>query len=424
MLSSHFARRLMVSVLAALLWGALATAAHAAEPPLTLEAAVQQGVARAPQLDARAADTAAAREESARAGQLPDPTLTFGLSNFPVTNPGAFSLRSDGMTARTVGVMQTIPSRAARDAERGLAAAQIDAAEADRAATVQTVQERIADAWIDVWAIQQKRTLLAALRSESALAVQVTQARLRGGEGNATDALAARAEAATLNNRLEAIDADLVAAQAGLQRWLGPNVFDLAEAPDFGQLPVTADHLEQRIDQQAPMQAWRAREQVAQAALEQARAAKHPDWSVTASYGRRAPGLSDMVMLEVGVSLPLFTRNRQDRGISARQAQWDAVQADHEDARRAQREAVTRAVATGQGWNQQIQRYQDTLLPLDRDRATTALAGYRGGGMLQPWLDARRDEIELRLSYADALAARARLWASLAYLLPTSETMP
>src|SRR3546814_16753387 len=91
------------------------------------------------------------------------------------------------------------------------------------------------------------------------------------------------------------------------------------------------------------MQAWQAREQVAQAALEQARAAKHPDWSVTASYGRRAPGLSDMVMLGVGVSLPLFTRNRQDRGISARQAQWEAVQAAHEDARRAKREAVTSA---------------------------------------------------------------------------------
>src|SRR3546814_12790336 len=104
------------------------------------------------------------------------------------------------------------------------------------------------------------------------------------------------------------------------------------------------------------MQAWQAGEQVAQAAREQARAAKHPDWSVTASYGRRAPGLSDMVMLEVGVSLPLFTRNRQDRGISARQAQWDAVQADHEDARSAQREAVPRAVATWHGGNTAIQR--------------------------------------------------------------------
>jgi len=391
---------------------------------LTLEAAVQRGMAQAPLLTARNADIDAMREEAARAGRLPDPSLTFGVSNYPVTDPGAFSLRSDTMTMRTIGVMQTITSRAARDAERGLAAAQIDAAEADRASTAQTVQERIADAWIDVWAIQQKRALLAQLHGERAVAAQIMQARLRGGEGSATDALAARAEAATLDNRLDAVDAELTAAQAGLQRWLGAGVTDLAEAPDFGQLPVTTDQLAQRIDEQAPMQEWQAREQVAQAALEQARAAKHPDWSVQASYGKRAPGLSDMVMLQVGVSLPLFTRNRQDRGISAKQAQWDAVQAAHEDARRAQREAVTRAVATWQGWNRQIQRYQKTLLPLDHDRASTALAGYRGGGLLQPWLDARRDEIELRLAYADALAARARLWASLAYLLPTAETTP
>src|SRR3546814_15152890 len=103
--------------------------------------------------------------------------------------------------------------------------------------------------------------LLATLRSESVLAVQVTQARLRGGEGNATDALAARAEAASLDNRLEAIDADLVAAQAGLQRWLGPSAFDLADTPDFGQLPVAADHMEQRIDQQAPQPAWPSSEE-------------------------------------------------------------------------------------------------------------------------------------------------------------------
>jgi len=397
---------------------------YAADPPLTLDAAVQRGVAEAPLLTARNADIDAMREEAARAGRLPDPSLTFGVSNYPVTDPGAFSLRSDVMTMRTVGVMQTIPSRAARDAERGLAAAQIDAAEADRVGTAQTVQERIANAWIDVWVILQKRALLVELRGESALAVQITQARLRGGDGSAADALAARADAASLDNRLEAVDADLAAAQAGLQRWLGKTFADLADAPDFGQLPVPPERLEQNIDGQTPMQAWQAREQVAQAALEQARAAKHPDWSVEASYGKRAPGLSDMVMLQVSVSLPLFTRNRQDRGISAKQAQWDAVQAAHEDARRAQHEAVTRAVATWQGWSRQIQRYQNTLLPLGRDRAKTALAGYRGGGTFQPWLDSRRDEIELRLTYADALAARARLWASLAYLLPTSETTP
>ncbi|WEN15770.1 TolC family protein [Rhodanobacter sp. AS-Z3] len=422
MFSIPFGRRRLAFGLAAFACGASAITAHAVEPALTFEVAVQRGVARAPQLDARAADLAATHEEAARAGRLPDPALIFGIANFPVTGPGAFSFRSDGMTMRTVGLMQSIPSGATRAAERGLANAQIDAAEANRVGTTQTVHERIADAWIDAWAAERARSLLVELRSESALAVKTTQARLRGGEGGASDALAARAAAALLDNRLEAVDAELAATQASLQRWVGPTAGALAEAPDFGRLPVNAERLQRSLDEQAPMQAWAAREQVAQAALEQARAARHPDWSVSAMYGQRAPGMSDMVSLQFGVSLPLFTRNRQDRGISAKQSQRDAIQADREDARRAQQEAIARAAATWQGWNRQIERYQETLLPLARDRAQTALASYRGGGVLQPWLDARRDEIELRLSYADALAARGRLWASLAYLLPSEVT--
>ncbi|HVC15960.1 MAG TPA: TolC family protein [Rhodanobacter sp.] len=421
---SHPAWRRMARGLATvLLWAGAVAITQATEPPLTLAAAVQRGVAQAPSMTARDADMDASREEAMRAGRLPDPSLTFGVANFPVTAPGAFSLRSDPTTTRNIGVTQDIPSRAARDAERQLANAQIDAAAANRVATAQTVQERIADAWIGVWVAERERNLLRELRSEGELAVRLTEARLRGGAGSATDALAARAEVATLENRLAGADADLAAAQASLQRWVGSSAVTLAEAPDFGRLPVALGSLEQSIDQQAPMQAWAAREQVAQAALDQARAAKHPDWSVSAIYGKRAPGLSDMVMLQVGVSLPLFTRNRQDRGISARQAQRDAVQADREDARRAQREAVARTVAAWQGWGRQIERDQQILLPLDRDRAKTALASYGGGGSFQPWLEARRAEIEQRLAYVDALAARARLWAALAYLLPHHDSL-
>ena len=368
------------------------------------------------------------RDEAVRAGRLPDPSLTFGVSNYPITAPGAFSLRSDTMTMRTIGVMQAIPSHAARAAERSLAAAQVDAAEADRTATVQSVRVRVADAWIGVWATTQQRALLEALRDESGLAVEVAKARLRGGTGSAADVLAAQAEALQLANRIEAADADLQAARASLQRWLGNIPLTLAQAPDFDHLPVAPDQLARHTDQQAPMQAWQAREQVAHAALAQARASKHPDWSVDVTYGHRAPYLSDMLMVQVGVSLPLFTRNRQDRAISAKQAERDAVESAHEDARRAQRETVARDVAAWQGWGRQIARDHDELLPLARDRARVALAGYRGGGALQPWLDARRDEIALRLDYTDALAGRARTWAALAYLLPestpSSENLP
>jgi outer membrane protein, heavy metal efflux system len=424
MLLSLFTRRAVASGLAVALSGTSALTAYAADPPLTLKAAVQEGMAQAPLLMAHHAHVESMHEEAARAGRLPDPTLDFGVENFPIDTPGAFSVRSDPMTMRTIGITQALPSRAARSADREVADAEIKAADAEGVDTIQSIQERIADAWIDLWIAQQKRALLSELQAENALAVQIAQARLKGGGGSATDALAARAEAAALDNRLEAADADIAVAQAGLQQWLGYTAMDLGDAPDFGQLPIAPEHLQQTVDQQAPMQVWEAREQVAQAALDRARATKHPDWSVSFLYGQRAGPLSDMVMLQFGVTLPLFTRNRQDRIISAKEDQWEAARDNHEDARREQRAVVARTVASWQGWARQIQRYQDTMLPLDRDRTKTALAAYRGGGALQPWLNARRDEIELRLTYVDALMARARLWASLAYLLPTSEAMP
>jgi len=407
----------------ALIW-AMAAAAHAAQPSLTLDEAVRQGTTRAPLLAARRAETDAARDEAVRAGRLPDPSLTFGVSNFPVTGPGGYSIASDPMTMRTLGVVQAIPSRASRDAERSLADARVGALEAQRKLAVQDVRQRVADAWIALWAAQRKRDLLNDLREQSTLAVKLTQARLRGGEGSITEALAARAEAATLDNRIVAADAERAAAQASLRRWLDGPIPALAEPPDFDHLPVALNELRHDVDRQAPLLAWQAREQLAQAELGRARAAKHPDWSVSASYGQRAIGRSDMLMLQIGVSLPLFTRNRQDRDISARQAQRDAVAFAREDARRAQREAVARTLADWQGWGAQLAHYRDTLLPLDHDRTRAALAAYRGGGDLQPWLDARRDEIGRRLAYADALAAHAKAWAALAYLMPSRESAP
>jgi len=424
MLLPRITRRAVASGLAVVLGGTSVVTVYAADTPLTLEWAVKEGMAQAPALMAHHEHVASMHEEAIRAGRLPDPALDFGVQNFPVTAPGAFSVRSDPMTMRVIGVTQALPSHAARSADREVADAEIKAADAEGADTVQSIQEHIADAWIDLWAAQQKRALLSELSAENALAVQLAQARLKGGGGSATDALAARAEAAALDNRVEAADADIAVAQAGLRRWLGRSIAELGDAPNFGQLPVTPEQLEQAVDQQAPMQVWQAREQVAEAALDRARATRHPDWSVSFLYGKRAGPLSDMVMLEFGVSLPLFARNRQDRAISAKEEQWEAAQDAHEDARREQRAMVSRAVASWQGWAGQIQRYQDTMLPLDRDRTKTALAAYRGGAALQPWLDARRDEIELRLNYVDALTARAHLWASLAYLLPTSEAMP
>lgn len=62
-------------------------------------------------------------------------------------------------------------------------------------------------------------------------------------------------------------------------------------------------------------------------------------------------------------------------------------------------------------------------MPLAQDRSATTLAAYRAGGELQPWLNARRDELDVHLAHAEHLGELGRAWAALAFLLP-SEMQP
>lgn len=403
---------------------ALALAARAADTPLTLQAAVDLAAQDTPMLQAHAEHVTAAREDAVRAGRLPDPELELGLNNLTATGPQAFDPAADMMTMQSIGIMQKLPSHAAREAQRAAAGANVESAEAQHMATGLDVRQATAQAWVALWAAQRKHELLEELRKQANTAVLASKARLAGGMGNASDALATRADLADLDNRIVAAQADIDAAHAMLARWLGNDADRaLGDPPDFSNLPIAPDTLLAQLDKQAPLLQWSARESSADAALDAARATKHPDWSVGLSYGKRFGGRSDMISLDVGLSLPIFPGNRQDRDISARYAERDAVHFEHEDARRVQRAAIEQTLADWRGWTQQIQRYRDELLPLAGDRSRIALAAYRGGASLQPWLEARRDEIKTRIDYADALAAWGRDWAALAYLIP-SENAP
>ena len=391
---------------------------------LSLERTVELAAERAPQVEAGQYKQAAAAADHDRAGRLPDPQLQFGVQNLDTQGPGAFNPNGDFMTMQFVGVSQDIPSPAARSAERSKARANEAVAAADTQTARFLAQRSAATAWVDLWAAQRADDLLQQLSAQNSVAIKAARARLASAAGTATDVLAARAAGIELDNQIEAVRGDEQEAHAELARWIGTAVDDipLSAPPDFSTLPVRESRLLQAPDQQAPLLAWGPRVKLAQADLQRARATKSPDWSIGASYGIRAPGLPPLASVQVGMRVPLFPGHREDRDIDARHADLEAVVADREDARLAQIETVKRSLARWQSLNAQIRRDEDILLPLAADRAETALAAYRGGGSLEPWLEARRAEISANLAYANTLAARARAWAELAYLLP--ETAP
>lgn len=401
-------------------------------PPVAFDEAVRLAVARAPTLQARRSQIDAAREEAARADALPDPRLTLGLVNVPVAGADAFDLRADDMTMRQVGVMQEFPARAKRQSRRAMADRMIEQTQALSLAERAAVRSAAAEAWIALWAAQREVEALQAQRAQSTLVIGIAKARLAGGTGTAADALAAQSAALELDHRIDAAEAEVAAGRAALARWLGIEPDDLTivgSPPDLSVLRVDEARLLTSVDRQGPLLAWRSRESVAEAAVSAALAETRPDWSVSAMYGQRtrAPGgmpRSNMLTVEFSIGLPLLARNRQDRDVAARRAERDAVAAEHEDARRMQLEVVRRALAEWQGLKRQVQRKEQQALPLAHDRVQVALAAYRGGGPLQPWLDARRDALELHIEHARHLGELGRVWAALAYLLVDEETQP
>lgn len=396
--------------------------AFAAADVLRLQDAVEQAVERAPILLARDASRTSASEELVRADALPDPTLVFGIQNFPINGPDAFTVDDDRMTMRRIGMNQALPSRAKREARRDMAQALLAQADARAVTTILDVKRATATAWVQWWAAQEQRSLLRELNDQATLAVRATRARLSGGGGSASDALAARGTELELQNRIDDAESRIEQARAGLQRWLGEIPTGSAGSPpDFSRPPVPEARLLANLDRQGPLLIWDAQEASAEAALTLARAEKSPDWSVGAGVARRGAGASNVAWLEIGVGLPLFSANRQDRGVAARSADLESLRASREDARRTQAEAVRKVFARWQGIGLQVARSRDTLLPLSNDRTSTALAAYSGGASLQDWLDARRDEIDTNLDYADLLAKWGQAWVELSYLLPDSD---
>src|SRR3546814_8323657 len=107
--------------------------------------------------------------------------LTVGIDNLPGTGPDAFDVQADFMTMKRSGLRQEVPARAERNAERSLAARNIDKAQADAQAEQLEVRRETAEAWIDLWATQRELDELMALREETELASRLARARVAGG---------------------------------------------------------------------------------------------------------------------------------------------------------------------------------------------------------------------------------------------------
>ena len=345
--------------------------------PLTFDAALQRARQEAPSLKAKALGADAARSARGAAGALPDPTLAVGIDSFPVSGPLAFEPQRDNFSMARVGVSQDIPNLAKRHAQQARADSDIKAAEADTAVEARTVEVGTALAWINLAYAERRLAVLDDILSRLERVVGTTPGAVASGGARPAQTLAGRQAVAAMQDRRSELVSNVARARATLTRWTGDPAPEIAgPIPDFA---VDAAGLRAGLDRHPTIQMIDAQAGQADADVRVADAGRRSDFGVNLAYQRRDPRFGDYVSAGVTVSLPFFTRSRQNAGIAAAQANAGRVMAEREASRRALAADLDADIADHVMHHEQWMRAQSTLQPLAEQRVKLETASYAAG---------------------------------------------
>jgi outer membrane protein TolC len=408
-----------------LLYAALALAVlPAAAQPLSLQEAQRRALERSRQVAAQDSAVLASREMAVAAGQLPDPTLKLGIDNLPITGPDRFSLTNDFMTMRRIGVMQELTrgekrelrgQRFEREAEKSLA---------EKTGVIAAIQRDTALAWLERFYAEAMAAVIAEQADQVRREIVAAEGAYRGGRGSQADVIGAHGTLASLEERASEYASRIRVAKANLARWIGEGAeAPLASKPAMDTVRLDTSTLEAHLATHPEMVVLAKQEEIAATEARLARASRTPDWTLEAAYQQRGPDFSNMVSIGVSIPLPWDRANRQDREIASKLAMAEQARAQREEMLRAHVGEVRTMLEEWQNRRERLQRYERDLIPLARERARAALAGYQGGRTsISELLLARRNESDVRMQAVQLEMEAARMWARLNFLIPDTET--
>lgn len=346
---------------------------------------------QSPRVSAQRLQIDAVESAQKAAGTLPDPKLSVGMENFPVSGMDRWSLTRESMTGQRLALMQEVPNQAKRAAKVASAQARV---ERERAALVLQrlqIRQELGLAWIAAQAVEQRDQLLAELLAENQ--------RLQ-------DSLPAQQEALALSDRLDDLPRDRAKARAMLRRWVGPRADETLQG-DTGPLIRPVTQLRTDLSSHAELALYPAMQSMARAESHEAQSESRGDWSWEVAYTRRDRRWGDMVSFQVTFDLPWQKERRQTPMIQAKQRELERLEVEQEDVARKHLQELDDSAAELQALDSQIERLKSTGLQLAQGRADLALSNYRAAkGDLGAVLGARAQVLEARMRLIDLQAQR------------------
>ena len=388
--------------------------------PLTLEEAVALASGDQPAVAAYQREAQASEQEAAAARTLPDPQLTAGIQNFPITGHTAFTT-NDFMTMLTVGLMREQVRRSKREAQAAQIRAEALVSRRQASAEDRRIRRDVMLAWIDAVEASAKERLLERIVEDLYTGHHVMEAGVPTGKSTPDLVFQMQAEIALEESTLADARRAEDHARAELARWIGPAAAarPLPDAiPDI-EAPADVPGEALALAAHPTVQAAVAEQAAAQRQIDVAREDRKPDITWSVMLGLREH-FGQMVTGTVSIPLQTNRRNRQDRLVAEAQLKADAAALRVEDARRDLEEQYRTARADYEGAGVELQQVDKQAIPSLEAAFKSAEARYESGGagdsLDQAFLIVRR-YAETMVKSQEVRADRARAAAKIIYVL-------
>lgn len=360
------------------------------------------------------ASVAASLQSAARADQLPDPMLSLGLDNLPVSGPDKFRPNADFMTMRRVGIEQEWVPKDKREARAARAQRAAEVSEGLYLERVASVREATGKAWLTVFYKQKALELSQSIAQEMKQDLLTLRATHRGAKATAGDVLQAETELILSGDSIQVAEQELETARINLRRWTRTEISGVAEpAPELTThvptLPVSD------LERYHPT-ILNARRAVSLADADKTVAVRdrNPNWSFEAGFAQRSSQYSNMFSFGVKIPLNINRAQRQDRDIAEKSELGTKARLEYEEALVEMQSTIQVLSAQLDSLKRRVARLNAELLPAANQQVELALADYRAGtGTLSAVFRAKRASLEKRLQINALEQEAALVWASL-----------
>ena len=388
---------------------------------LSLPQAEQLALEADPVIKRHQASSRAYQAESTANASLPDPKLRLGMFNVPLDS---FSTSEDPSTQLRLGIQQEFPRGDTSDLKqqqsRWLSQAALAQANDEKLKLLLNVR----DAYLNLYYEIQAGMIVNETRQLFTKLVKITEDQYAAGRANQQDVIRADLELSRLDDRAIKIHGNEDEYRAQLAQWVGELAWQDIDSglPPLPAVPDSED-INQLLTQHPSVMAETARVEASRMMIEVTRQDYKPGIGAFVEYrkrfGENADGSdrSDMMAAMVTMDIPLFTENRQDKRVAAREEDANAARYSRDDKLRVLKRKLEKDRAIYRRLSERELIYRNKLVSSAASNAEVSLNAYQSGVTeFTTLMRAGITELDVRLENLRIQVDRLRTQARLLYI--------